>query len=198
MNLPEIHRPGQVETGPGQTPAVRTGGLTTRPAPTLIQATVPVPVPLPVYDPRKLTFGTAGGRDHWWNELSSKVRDRIEAVAGPRIEWWAFQHASERDRAYAVVLGPFALVVTKPERSNTGSPTQKLYPYRFVPGTLKHATVIQRPEPTSVGGGRGRTDRGLTVATRGLPITHDMGGFLGNLPAEAQERLQGPFLGDKA
>jgi hypothetical protein len=179
VNLPEKYHGNQVRPAAARAPAVRGA-----------------PVAAPVHAARTLTFSDENGRDHWWSELSDKVRQRIAAEAGPTIEWWAFRHARERDRGYAVVLGPDALVVTTPQRSHTGAPTQRVHPYRFVPGSLKYATVTQRPSSRGVGGGGGGGavgDEPVAAPSR-LAISQDLRGFLGNLPAEAQQRMQGPFL----
>jgi hypothetical protein len=143
-----------------------------------------------VYEARTLGFVSDHDREYWWTQISDTVRERIASDAGPTIEWWAYRHGVERDRAYAVVLGRRALVVTTPRRSDEGTPKQRVHPYRFVPGSLRQVPVTQRPSRVSEPPGLGL----VGAASPLLAIAHDLRGFLGNLPPEAQQRMQKPFL----
>jgi hypothetical protein len=139
------------------------------------------------------------GREHWWEQIGPAVRKRIADKVGPAIDWWAYNDPVLTDRPYAVVFGAGGLAVTKPTVSDAGEPAQLLNVRRFVPGSVRHAVVTQLPapqppaattvDPQAAGGGAS------TVANA---LAEDVRGFLGNLPVDAQGRLQGPFVtGDR-
>ena len=112
---------------------------------------------------------------------------------GRPIEWWAWCHAIEQKRPYAVVFGPKGLAVTTPTTNNAGAPAHLVNIRPFDPGSVCYAIVRQQPVSRSASAPRG--DRsGAANPEHRLPLTADMCGFLGNLPVEAQARLQAPFL----
>jgi hypothetical protein len=153
------------------------------------------PMAPPVHDPRTLGFAAGRGRHGWWDLIDEAVKRRIEEKVGPRIEWWAHSHATERERPYAVVLGPDGLAVTTPTMNNAGFRSQLLRVRHFAPGSMCYAIVQQEPS----GGSDSRNQSGRAVKASSdtrLPLSKYMSGFLGNLPVEAQARLQGPFLGN--
>jgi prolyl oligopeptidase len=144
-----------------------------------------------IHSGRTLDFTDNPGRDHWWALLGPAVHRRIAEKVGPSVEWWAYCHSVVTDRPYAVVFGADGLAVTTPTTSNAGRPAHLLAVRRFVPASVRHAVVTQRPTarpPAS--SGAGGPAGGLS--TPGLD--EDLRGFLGNLPAEAQARMQAPFL----
>jgi hypothetical protein len=148
-----------------------------------------------------LGFVPSPDRFHWWAELSDDVKAYLERKVGPAIEWWADLHERERDRPYAVVLGPNGLAVTTPRVNSQGRRTQSVRIEPFVPSSIRHAVVQQQPTRPRSGlrslVSRGRDDRSAITAPQ-LELTQEMRGILGNLPLEAQQRLQTPFLGSQA
>ncbi|HEY3557759.1 MAG TPA: hypothetical protein VGL05_09855 [Kribbella sp.] len=157
--------------------------------------------PLPAaHQAAALGFVPSPDRYHWWAELSNDVKAYVERKVGPAVEWWADLHERERDRPYAVVLGPNGLAVTTPKVNASGQRTQSVHIDPFVPLSLKHA-VVQQQATRPRGGlrsliGRGRDEQ--PTAAPQLELTQHMRGILGNLPLEAQQRLQTPFLGSQA
>ncbi|HET6740993.1 MAG TPA: hypothetical protein VFH76_18745 [Kribbella sp.] len=148
-----------------------------------------------------LGFVPSPDRFHWWAELSGDVKTYVEGKVGPAVEWWADLHERERDRPYAVVLGPNGLAVTTPKVNQRGQRTQSVRLDKFVPSSLKHAVVQQQATRPRSGlrslMGRGRDEQQPTAAPQ-LELSEYMRGVLGNLPLEAQQRLQTPFLGSQA
>jgi hypothetical protein len=143
----------------------------------------------PLHSARALGFSAEPGRDHWWRLLDDKLKARIADKVGPKIEWWAYYHPVVQDRPYAVVFGPDGLAVTTPTVSDAGRPAQLLEAWRFVPSSVRHAIVRQQPSHS------GTPKVGASsVPAPSLALTEDLRGFLGNLPAEAQARLQAPFV----
>jgi hypothetical protein len=149
-----------------------------------------------------LGFVSSPDRFHWWGELHDDVKAYVERKVGPAIEWWADLHERERDRPYAVVLGPNGLAVTTPRVNNQGQRTQTVRIDPFVPSSIKHAVVLQ--QATKPRGGlrslvsRGKDEQSQQSVPPQLNLTQEMRGVLGNLPLEAQQRLQTPFLGAQA
>ncbi|GAA1586924.1 hypothetical protein GCM10009742_36250 [Kribbella karoonensis] len=139
-------------------------------------------------------------RFYWWAELSNGVKAHVERQVGPAVEWWADWDDRDRDRPYAVVLGPKGLAVTTPRVNPHGQRTQSVHVDAFVPSSLKHAVVQQQPTRPRSGlrsiMSRGGAQPQPTVAPE-LGLTEKMRGVLGNLPLEAQQRLQTPFLGSQ-
>lgn len=147
-----------------------------------------------------LGWKTRPDRFHYWAELSNTVKAHLERAVGPAVEWWADWDERDRDRPYAVVLGPKGLAVTTPRVNPHGQRTQSVHVDAFVPSSLKHAVVQQQPtRPRSglrsilPGGGAQQQP----TAPPQLALTEKMRGVLGNLPLEAQQRLQTPFLGSQ-
>lgn len=163
--------------------------------------TAPLPAPgratgarAPVHDAAVLGFVDQPGRDYWWRQLGEGLRDRMVARVGPIVEWWAYCHRTDSRRPYAVVFGERGLAVSTPTVNDRGGPAQLLTVVPFVPSSLRHAVVLQKPARRP----SGRIALpGRSVAEPGgeeLPLPARLRGFLGNLPAEAQSRLQWPFV----
>ena len=152
------------------------------------------------HEARPLGFVEGPDRFQWWAELSNDVKAYVERKVGPAVEWWADRHERERDRPYAVVLGPNGLAVTTPKVNPQGQKTQSVHVDAFVPSSLKHAVVEQHPTRTRSGLrsliSRGKDDPKAKAPQ--LELTEKMRGILGNLPLEAQQRLQTPFVGSQA
>jgi hypothetical protein len=152
------------------------------------------------HEATNLNFIPGPDRYHFWEELHDDVKAYVERKVGPRIAWWADTHQRERDRPYAVVLGPNGLAVTTPRVNQQGQRTQSVRLDPFVPGSLKHAVVQQQPiKPRGALRSlvSGRAGAPETATPPQLNLSQDMRGFLGNLPVEAQHRLQNPFLGSQ-
>jgi hypothetical protein len=154
----------------------------------------------PSHQATPLGFVPSPDRYHWWAELGNDVKAYVEGKVGPAIEWWADLHERERDRPYAVVLGPKGLAVTTPKVNAQGRRTQSVHVDGFVASSLKHAVVQQQPtRGVRSTFSRDRSERPVEQMTAlELELTQDMRGILGNLPLEAQQRLQTPFLGAQA
>jgi hypothetical protein len=147
----------------------------------------------PVHDGGALGFVDLPGREYWWDQLGVNVRDRMIARVGQIVEWWAYCDRTETRRPYAVVFGERGLAVCTPTVNDRGGPAQLLTVVPFVPLSLRHAIVVQKPRRP--GSGRPPIEGGATVpATTDIPLPAHMRKFLGNLPAEAQSRLQWPFV----
>jgi hypothetical protein len=144
----------------------------------------------PIHTAGTLSFVDNPGRDHWWALLGTAVHRRIAEKVGPTIEWWAYCHSVEKDRPYAVVFGANGLAVTTPTINDAGRPAHLLTVRPFVPASVRHAVVTQRPTARSPAPGSGAP--AASGSAHGLD--EDLRRFLGNLPAEAQARLQTPFL----
>jgi hypothetical protein len=148
----------------------------------------------PVHDAGTLGFVDLPGRDVWWQRLGAKVRDRMVARVGPTVEWWAYCHHTNAQRPYAVVFGERGLAVCTPTVNDRGGPAQLLTVVPFVPSSLRHAVVVQKAgappsgRPSLPGGGTS------APAAGDVQLPARARGFLGNLPAEAQSRLQWPFV----
>ena len=161
----------------------------------------PLPVPgrtarvdAPVHDAATLGFVHRPGREYWWSQLSVAARDRMVSRVGPIVEWWAYCHRTDDERPYAVVFGERGLAVATPTVNDRGGPAQLLTVVPFVPSSLRHAVVVQKPtRPRSgrlaLSGGEAAQEYGAE-----LPLSARLRGFLGNLPVEAQARLQWPFV----
>ena len=161
----------------------------------------PLPVPgraagvdAPVHDAATLGFVDRPGREYWWRQLSVAIRDRMVTRVGPIVEWWAYCHRTDNERPYAVVFGERGLAVTTPTVNDRGGPAQLLTVVPFVPSSLRHAVVVRKP--TRPRSGRlalsgGDTPQGYAEE---LPLPARLRGLLGNLPVEAQARLQWPFV----
>lgn len=130
-------------------------------------------------------FATGQGREHWWALLSEPVKQRLLEFVGTVVEWWAYTGAD--GRPYAVVFGERGLTVSAPATNESGGPSQQLSIWTFVPSSVRHVAIA--PDPGSDGGSRRTAAAPLQDA-----LTARMRGFLGNLPIDAQQRLQQPFF----
>ncbi|MEJ3749413.1 hypothetical protein WEI85_39890 [Actinomycetes bacterium KLBMP 9797] len=186
--------PGHDQAGP----AARRSGA--HPVPQRDTGRLPAPrasggLPPPVHDPGALGLVDLPGRDYWWERIGTPVRDRMVARVGPIVEWWAYCHHTDQRRPYAVVFGERGLAVCTPTVNDRGGPAQLVTVVPFVPASLRHAVVVQKPRRPTRGHpalpGSGADAEVAARATVDLPAR--VRGFLGNLPAEAQSRLQWPF-----
>ena len=148
----------------------------------------------PVHEAATLGFAARPGRDHWWEQLGEKVRDRMVARVGPVVEWWADCHPADTQRPYAVVLGARGLAVSTPTVNDRGGLAQLLTVVAFVPSSLRHAVVVQKPARWVLGSRQLPGGDPAPPAVAGLPLSQGLRDLLGNLPADAQARLQWPFV----
>ncbi|MFD7155734.1 hypothetical protein ACFV9C_14095 [Kribbella sp. NPDC059898] len=171
-----------------------------RPAGGGVERSTGGPAAAGAHEAKQLGWKVRPDRFHYWAELSNSVKAHVERQVGPAVEWWADWDDRDRDRPYAVVLGPKGLAVTTPKVNQHGQRTQSVHIDAFVPSSLKHAVVQQHATPPR-SGLRSLMSRGgpqlPPPAAPQLALTEKMRGVLGNLPLEAQQRLQTPFLGSQ-
>ncbi|MYW01166.1 hypothetical protein [Streptomyces sp. SID3343] len=197
---PERHPRPPLPSNQGLLPALRTGGEVAEPAP----GPGPVEQVARIHAPGELPVGTSGSnREQRWDMLGPKTRERLEAQAGTTLAWWAKLDADEFVEAF--VFGPLgacraASVVREGKRVYL---VERL---RFEPDALEHRSLRSDPvgrkpskasrlfRPRRPAGGGPPPARPAVVADLGLNVRDS--GVLGNLPAEVQEFLQRPFLGD--
>jgi hypothetical protein len=147
-----------------------------------------------VHEGGPLGFVDLPGRDYWWQQIGVKVRERMIARVGPIVEWWAYCHRTDTQLPYAVVFGERGLAVCTPTVNDRGGRAQLVTVLPFVPSSLRHAVVVQRPTRLAWGGRPLPPGDTPAPATEDVRLSARMRGFLGNLPAEAQSRLQWPFV----
>ncbi|RSN51611.1 hypothetical protein [Actinomadura sp. WAC 06369] len=165
-----------VPSGSG-TPAARGGGgLTGRAAPG-------------VHRPGEMSLGGDGTRTQHWESIGPRTRRRLAELSGTAIDWFANVDGSSGDgRSYAVTFGESGLSIAEPRVNTDHRPVYAISSFQFAPGSLRHVQVHHRPGPRAAGPsapGEAPPDLGLTRLARGV---------LGNLPPQAQELLQAPFL----
>lgn len=154
----------------------------------------------PIHPPGNLGFGEGPDRDYWWSLLGESAKARIATKAGKPIEWWAAAHTTHRGRPFAVVFGTEGLVVASPMINDVGGYAQRLDSWHVKASSHRHVLITQHPS---------RNDRGkwsptgaflpaagssIQSAQVELELDADMRRFLGNLPVEAQQHLQAPFV----
>ncbi|GIJ80208.1 hypothetical protein SAMN05443287_102670 [Micromonospora phaseoli] len=116
------------------------------------------------------------------------------ARVGPVVEWWADCHHTDVRRPYAVVFGARGLAVAKPTVNDRGGPAQLITVVPFVPSSLRHAVVVQKPTRRVAGRPELPAGHSAPSAVGEVPLPRQLRDLLGNLPAEAQARLQWPFV----
>lgn len=144
------------------------------------------------------SMGMTGGkplRQECWDAMGPLVRERLQQRAGTIIEWWATADSSlDEDRPEATVFGDQGLCIAEPRLNTEHRPVYALSRYVLDPASLRNVSIDHRPasgpQPRRAGSSRGPAgpagpDIGLTAPAKGI---------LGNLPPEAQELLQAPFL----
>ncbi|QFG20789.1 hypothetical protein [Actinomadura sp. WMMB 499] len=166
-----------VPSGPGTPETRRGGGLTRRDA-------------SGVHQPGEMSLGGDGDRAGRWESVGARTRERLAELSGTAIDWYANIDGSSGDgRSYAVTFGESGLSIAEPRVNTEHRPVYVISSFQFAPGSLRHVSVEHRPAPRTAGPssapGAAPPDLGLTRESRGV---------LGNLPAQAQELLQTPFL----
>ncbi|MFG2776452.1 hypothetical protein ACGFY7_01160 [Streptomyces prunicolor] len=147
-----------------------------------------------MHDAATLGLVQRPGREYWWRQLSEAVRDRMVTRVGPIVEWWAYCHPLDSERPYAVVFGERGLAVATPTLNDRGAPAQLLTVVPFVPSSLRHAAVVQKPRRPRSGSLALPAGDAPQEFDEELPLPARLRGFLGNLPVEAQARSQWPFV----
>jgi hypothetical protein len=144
---------------------------------------------IPIHRPERLSFVHKPDRDEAWRLLGTSVRERLHRRAGVVAEWWAY--ASDEGRVHAIVLGDRAMVSATPTVNACGGPAHVVESVRLHGGSARTVAVA---EDTT---GCLDPDGALSDARRSAPMDASlpaaMRGFLGNLPACAQQALREPF-----
>ncbi|GAA2590219.1 hypothetical protein SMC26_20250 [Actinomadura fulvescens] len=139
-----------------------------------------------------LSSGGPLRQDHW-DTMGPAVRDRLLQRAGNVIEWWANEDDSDPDqRPYAVVFGDRGLYIAEPRLNTEHRPVYALSSYELDPASFRRMTVDHRPPPPHAAGPTAAND--ASPAGPDLGLSANARGVLGNLPPQAQELLQAPFL----
>lgn len=142
------------------------------------------------HDAAGLEFVAGEDREYWWALFSEPMRQRLTDLTGPVLDWWAYTYSDAGRRPYAVVFGEGGLVVTTPTLNESGGPSHRLDLWTFVPSSVRDVEVTHQARRTAETTPR----RGTSVAPLQDELNPQMRGFLGNLPIEAQQSLQQPFL----
>jgi hypothetical protein len=156
-------------------------GLTAR-----TPGTVAVPgAGAPVHTAGELSFRSAPTPDEAWAMVPVTIRDRLVDRCGQVLERWAW--TTRAGEPCAVVLGSRALAVANPARGGTGRAAHRIETVTLRPETARVAAVHEDTAGrTTAAGAAGAGPQAI------LP-NNTMAGFLGNLPARAQQLLQEPF-----
>jgi hypothetical protein len=146
----------------------------------------------PVHHGREFEFTDNQGREYWWDQLSLPLRRRMLDRTGEIIEWWAYVYGDLPDRPYAVVLGQRGFAISRPTINRHGGPASQLLVWSLREASHRYARVTG-VSPAAAGGGAAPGPAGAARPAAGCLPEH-FRGFLGNLPPEAQQRLQQPFV----
>lgn len=162
---------------------------------------------VPVHRPGSIRWtDNVATREECWQRLSMGVRERTADRLGTLIEWWA----QESDGGIsAVALGTHALIVVSPTVNSAGLPASKLLTVNLDEQsfrTVRFRDTSPRGVATTgrVAAGPATTpgqhpgerpgDRPSSASSLSTRLAPGMTGFLGLLPARAQQLLQDPFL----
>lgn len=145
----------------------------------------------PLHRPRQLDFAeNAPDRHEAWERISPGVRDRVDGKVGRRLEWWA----QEIDgRVHATVLGTRGLVVLSPTVNRSNQPATEIRTIRLDESSLRSVRINTAGSGSGVGG----PVPSQPVGPPDSRLNGSMAGFLGWLPARAQQLMQDPF-GDRS
>jgi hypothetical protein len=148
----------------------------------------------PVHQARPLTFVDSDStREEVWVRLPAKVRQRVEARYGQLLQWWADD--DEESRPSAVVLGDRALVTVEPTTNSSGGSAYRIAALPLDPASFRSVRVTghgAQPAPAPAPAPAAHTGPGSDPGQ--FRINPKLAGFLGQLPARAQQLLQEPFL----
>ncbi|MBO3747400.1 hypothetical protein J5X84_15085 [Streptosporangiaceae bacterium NEAU-GS5] len=152
----------------------------------------------PIYAGEEITFEPGPLRDECWQRLGPSVGRVLRTHAGAVIEWSAgIDGATDAGgRPRAVVLGDQGLCFADPRLDADGRPVYVVSMCVLNPQSFRRFKVDYRPGSTLANGGRRpwdpRRPGSGKPAIAGLAA--DDIGLIGNLPPQAQELLQIPFL----
>lgn len=149
----------------------------------------------PVHAAGVLRFTHSPSREELWQRLSTTVWAKVEAKLGDLIEWWA---NLQDGRVAVVALGTRALVAADPTSNAQGRRLYSLTSVPLDPGSFRHTRVTEAGRPSPPGHATRTTGPGAGPGGAGhrFGVSESMAGFLGNLPARAQQLLQEPFRSD--
>lgn len=155
----------------------------------------------PVHTASSLNFTeSVGTREQVWDRLGPKIQEKVNARIGRVVEWWA---TDVNGRNAAAVLGTQAFVTVEPTVNAAGNPAHEIRTLKLDESTFRRATVTAAatpPPPASRAPAGPGSGPGSAPGAPATPLTSrldgGMTGFLGNLPARAQQLLQEPFLTD--
>ncbi|WP_030166528.1 hypothetical protein [Spirillospora albida] len=150
----------------------------------------------PLHRPGEMRLGGSPNREECWASIGPRTRARLAELSGAAITWFAHEDASSGDgRPYAVTFGESGLSIADPRVDTEHRPVYAISSFQLAPGTLRHVQVDHRPPPNASRPGRPRAASTRDTPPSGLALDDGALGVLGNLPAQAQELLQTPFLG---
>jgi hypothetical protein len=155
---------------------------------------------VPVHQPGTLEFVDGDDRVQCWERLSATVRGKVHDLVGERhqwVEWWA--ENTKGGRVRAVVFGQSALVVLEPTIGASGRPATEISKVWLDAASMQNVKISGSGATTGSPGPR--ADRAGDLAATSLlsgRLHTDVAGFLGQLPAKAQQLLQEPFIASPA
>jgi len=163
----------------------------------------PVGSPTPVHQADELKLAQNPGREECWWMLSARVRQRLADRSGDTIEWAAWLNDDEPRRVCAVVLGDRGLCFADPRIAADGRKVYELPLCSLDPASFRRVQIEHRPTGGAGSSTSGPSASGPSFRNSSLPTVppglsalgdRDLG-ILGNLPPQAQELLQAPFIG---
>ncbi|MGP4109477.1 hypothetical protein ACTWP5_00995 [Streptomyces sp. 4N509B] len=164
----------------------------------------------PIHQPGGFpTDSSRPNRQGCWDRLGPATRGRLREMAGGVIDWWARLEEDDDERPTAFVFGPDGLCKASPT-TRDGRPVYLVERLRLDAGAMRRrtfttgtttSTVRSRVASRLLGGtptepapsGASETS---DASANPLDLSDHARGVLGNFPAEVQDFLQRPFLGD--
>jgi hypothetical protein len=153
----------------------------------------------PVHDGIGLHLDQRRLRAECWSTLGPKLVGRLYELSGDVIDWYALDDPVADDgRVAAGVLGTRGFTVGLPRWNERRQPVYSVVSFQFDPTSHRQIPVqgyggagpdlasLARPGPHT-----GGTTR---IATAVPGLDDSIRGELGNLPLQAQELLQAPFI----
>jgi hypothetical protein len=144
-----------------------------------------------LHQARELQYQHNGGRETAWEKLGSNAQRVLQSrVGGEIIEWWASLNSD--GKCHAVALGTAGLCEADPFTTQDGKRAHRIKTVPFVPDSLTSLTWRQTEDSSPPeGGSTGREE--TTAPPLASYLSGEFCGFLGNLPARAQEMIQEPY-----
>jgi len=144
-----------------------------------------------LHQARELQYQHNGGRETAWEKLGSNAQRVLRSrVGGEIIEWWASLNSD--GKCHAVALGTAGLCEADPLTTRDGKRAHRIKTVPFMPDSLTSLTWRQTvdsgtPDRDSTG------SQETTTPPLASYLSDEFCGFLGNLPARAQEMIQEPY-----